>query len=203
MNEAMSTIWHRLRFTRVRDLVRCRWDASLDWSHTIDQAELPTELANAVKQVVGRTRLWRREKVDVAMELVAHFQDGLEAGRTPNEMLQSFGDPVATAQLIRRAKRRGRSVMWKVIRYGSISALLILLVYIGIGFWMAAGRPTIKTDYLALLNRSATGVPEAERAWPIYRDALLEIGMNGDDEIPVIDAALNASDRSRPIDCKV
>ena len=81
MTDAICSLWHRLYFTRMRDVLRGRLDASLDWRQTVALAELPDELAEAVRQVVGRTRLWRREKVDVAAELVAHFQDGLAAGR--------------------------------------------------------------------------------------------------------------------------
>ncbi len=90
MTDAISSFWHRLRYTRLRDALRGRLDSSLDWEGVIAIAGLPSELAGAVREVVSRTRLWRREKVDVAAELVAHFQDGLEAGRTPTDLVQSF-----------------------------------------------------------------------------------------------------------------
>jgi hypothetical protein len=37
-------------------------------------------------------------------------------------------------------------------------------------------RPSVKTDYLAIINERAAAVPEGEKAWPLYRDALLEMG---------------------------
>src|SRR4051794_11177570 len=100
MTDALFSLWHRLRYTRLRDVLRGQLDARLDWQNLISLAELPPELAAAVRHVVSRSRLWRREKVDVATELIAHFQDGLAAGRTPTELLHSFGDPQASAQLI-------------------------------------------------------------------------------------------------------
>lgn len=180
MTDAIPTcsIWRRLCHTRLRDVLRGRLDASLDWRQTIEQAELPGEIAEAVRQVVGRTRLWRSEKVDVAAELVAHFQDGRAAGRSPDDLLQSFGEPQAAAQLIRRAKKRGRPMLWHAWHYGWIGVVTLLLSYVTIGFWMSIGRPTIRIDYIAAVNKSALAVPENERAWPVYRDALLAMGFN-------------------------
>ncbi len=175
MTDTTLTLRHRLRYTRLRDVLRGRFDASLYWRQTIAMSELPQELADAIGQVVGRTRLWRREKVDVAMELVAHFQDGLVAGRSPQELLKSFGDPTTAAMLIRRAKKRGRPLIWHIWHYGWITALALVVVYIAAGIWMATGKPTIKTDYLAIINQQAISAPKADRAWPLYRDALLEL----------------------------
>src|SRR5262249_4418777 len=128
-----------------------------------------------VQQVVGRSRLWRSEKLDVAAELIAHFQDGLEGGRTPAELAESFGDPQTAAQLIRRAKRRGRPTLWHAWRYAWFGLAAIILFYVAAGLWMVTRRPTVKTDYLAALNKPIQEVPENERAWPLYRDALLAL----------------------------
>ncbi len=176
MTDAISSLWHRLRYTRLRDVLRGRLDSSLDWQGSIGLAELPPALAAAVRQVVTRARLWRREKVDVAAELIAHFQDGLTAGRTPAELLQSFGDAEASAQLIRRAKRRGRPMIWHAWRYGWMSVGAIFLLYVTAGLWMATRHPSVKVDYLADFNKPAIAVSEDQRAWPIYRDALLAMG---------------------------
>ncbi|HVT28990.1 MAG TPA: hypothetical protein VHE81_13325 [Lacipirellulaceae bacterium] len=176
MTEAEISLWHRLRYSRLQDVLRGRLDMSRDWRRIIAAADLPPELSDAVRQVVGRTRLWRREKVDVAAELVAHFHDGLAAGRSSHELLKSFGDPVAAAQLIRRAKKRGRSVIWHTWHYGWMAILGLVLLYIATGLWMATGRPSVKTDYLAVINQKAASVPQDQRAWPLYRDAFLAMG---------------------------
>src|SRR6185436_9436010 len=176
MSEALFSLWHRLYNTRLRDALRGRFDASLDWRAIVAMAQLPAELANAVDVVVRRSRLWRSEKVDVAADLVGHFQDGLEAGRSPAELLQSFGDTKMAGQLIGRSKKRGRSLTWQLWHVGWMSAAVLLLAYIVTGIWMSIGRPSVTVDYLAKVNTTALSVPESERAWPIYRDAFLSIG---------------------------
>lgn len=168
--------WRRLCYTRVRDAFRGRFDASLDWRQVISVADLPPEISGVLRNAVGRTRLWRSEKIDVARELAAHFQDGLSTGRTPQQLLHTFGDPRTAAQLIRRAKKRGRPLLWHVWRgcCGTIVALVV--AYVAVGFHALSGRPSIKTDYLAVFNARAFAVPEAERTWPLYRNAMSEIG---------------------------
>lgn len=178
MTTATSTgsLWRRLCHSRLRDVLRGRLDARLDWRQSIALSDLPVSLADATRQVVGRTRLWRGEKADVANDLIAHFQDGLAFGRSPDELLTSFGDQHAAAQLICRAKRRSRPLIWHVWHYGWICALALVGTYIVMGLWMSMGRPTIRTDYLAAFNKVPLAVPENERAWPVYRDALLAMG---------------------------
>lgn len=176
MTDAVPSLWRKLSNTRLRDILRARLNSSLDWRHAIESANLPPELADAVKKVVGRTRLWRREKVDVATDLVGHFQDGLEAGRTPAELLESFGNSKMAGVLIGRSKKRGRSLGWHLWQIGWMSAVLLLFAYVAIGFWMSASRPTVNVDYVAAINKSASEVTVKESAWPIYRDALLALG---------------------------
>jgi hypothetical protein len=202
MTDAIPTfsLWRRLRHTRLRDALCGRLDSSLDWRQSIERAELPAEIAGVIQQIVRRTRLWRQEKVDVTAELIAHFQDGLDAGRSPADLFESFGDARAAAQLIRRAKRRGRPLLWHAWRFGWMSAAALLLVYLAAGLWMAAGRPSITTDYLAVINKSAAAVPADQRAWPLYRDALLDIGVSlipqSSLNLPVYEAIGKAEDES-------
>ncbi len=172
------SLWRRLWYTRLSNVLRGRFDAGLDWRQQIALAELPVELANAVVEVVGRSRLWRDEKLAVANELVAHFQDGLEAGRSPQELLGTFGDLKAAAQLIRRAKRRNRPIIWHVWHYGWMALLMLAALYVVTGIWMSFDRPQIRVNYLAEINKVAQAVPAGERAWPAYREALLALGFD-------------------------
>jgi hypothetical protein len=175
---ASDSMWRKLYYTRFRDALRGRFDARLDWRQLVASANLPTELATAVERVVSKSGLWRAEKEAVATEMVSHFQDGLDAGVPADVLLQSFGDPTAAAQLIRRAKRRNRSAIWHIWHYGWMTWLALTVVYIAIGLWMSLGRPTVRIDYLADANKVALAVPQAERAWPEYRDALLAMGFS-------------------------
>src|SRR5688572_21701199 len=82
----------------------------------IDDAAIPEPAKALVRRVVRRTRLWRRERRDVAGELIAHFADGLAAGETAEGLVEAFGDERRAARLIRRAKRRNRPLAWHVMR---------------------------------------------------------------------------------------
>src|SRR3954453_6051149 len=134
MSEAIPaySAWRRLSNTRLRDVLRGRLDASLDWQQYIERAELPGAIADAVRETVRRTHLWRSEKVLIASELVAHFQDGLAAGRQADDLLQTFGDREVAARLIRRAKKRGRPLMWRAIYVGGIAVIVLMAVYAGL-----------------------------------------------------------------------
>jgi hypothetical protein len=168
----------RLGYTRIRDALRGR--TSLDWRQAVATADLPAEISDLIRNTVRRTRLWRSEKIDVARELAAHFQDGLGTGRTPQQLIHSFGDPRLAAQLIRRAKRCGRPLAWHVGRGVGRMMTVLVIAYVAVGLYVLSARPSIKTDYLAIFNARAFAVPEAERAWPLYRNAMNAMAGSGD-----------------------
>ena len=104
---AHSPLLRRLWHTPLRDIARGRLTARLDIAGLLVAAELPAPIPDTIRTTTRKTRLWRLEQTDVARELIAHFRDGLNAG-TPPELVAAFGDPVITARLIRRAKKRNR-----------------------------------------------------------------------------------------------
>lgn len=193
MTAAACGWWRRVRHTRLRDALRGRFDASLDWRAVIAGADLPIEVRGVIEQVVRRTRLWRRERVEIAEELVAHFLDGIESGVSPAELVKSFGDPQQTARLMRRAKKRGRPMVWQVWRCACWALGFIVAAYVVMALWMMLDRPTVKVDYLAMINERANSAPESERAWPLYREALLGMGRLLEQPLPAeYDAAITA-----------
>ncbi len=151
-----------------------------DWRTVVRASGLPGTVQHAVALIVRRTRLWRSEKTEVARELCAHFTDGIVSGREAEELCRAFGDPKAAATLIRNAKRRGRPLWWQTWRYGSRGIGVVLLVLLGIYGVMAllffAYRPSIKRNFAAELNAPILAVPEAQRAWPVYFEAIKKIG---------------------------
>lgn len=165
----------RLSRTPLRDILRGRLSERLSIRRQIAAAALPQPVADLVLKVVKRTRLWRLEKAEVAEELVAHFADGLEADASAEQLIESFGDMRAAARLIRRAKKRQRPLTWHAARYAmrGIAAIILLYLLYGVYFWMGSPSPT--TDYLAQLNAVAASVPDEDRAWPLYRAALLDL----------------------------
>lgn len=142
-------------------------------------SRLPPETKGLVRRVVQKTRLWRHEKRDVARELIAHFQDGLGSGRSTEELIASFGEVKQAARMIRRAKKRVRPVVWQVWKRGwqtiGCTLLLALVVYGVAAARLLLASPAVSHDYLADLNATAAAVPEADRAWPIYRAALMSL----------------------------
>ena len=169
--------WRRLRTTPLRDLLRGRVTGRLDPAIVAEDAGLPPALCEIVATTAQRTRLFRSERAEVASELAAHFADGLEAGRTPENLASTFGDPRTAARLIGRAKRRDRSFPFKAA-LRSLKALgatigVLIMAYGALAARYHTTKPGPIVDYLPVLNAVASGLPEHERAWPVYRDILL------------------------------
>lgn len=180
-SQTRSGLVRRVRRTPLRDLVRGRVTGRLEVRRRIDAAALPEPAKALVQRIVKRTRLWRLEKAELADELIAHFADGLEVGTPVEELIESFGDEKQAAKLIRRAKKRNRPWPWQVVRvcgWGIIALVVIYGLLIG---WFAIGDPSVSVNYLAKLNAPARGVPPDQRAWPIYREALLETRLGEND----------------------
>jgi hypothetical protein len=171
---AETTQHSKLWSTPFRDLLRGRITGRLDWKSPL--RALPAPLAKAVEHVTRRTRLSRLEKAGVAGELAAHFLDGLESGATPQELIERFGDPKAVAKLIRRAKIRNRPLPWHVWNVCFRAAFILLLIYGAMLIRFCIGKPTPSVDYIARLNAPILAAPAADRAWPIWRQALLATG---------------------------
>lgn len=161
----------------MRDLVRGRITGRLDLDRLLNESGLSGPAASTVHNVVKRTRLWRLEKVDVAHELIAHFLDGLEAETPLDERLNAFGDERQAAKLIRRAMKRQRPAVWHALKWSWRAVAGLFVVYLGMFIYFMMGSPDIKVDYLAQFNARANAVPENERAWPLYRQAYVELDL--------------------------
>jgi len=186
-----TSLFRTLCETPLRDLLRGSLSGRLDTRRPIERAELPLELAAIVRKVVGDLRLMRAERADVARELAAHFADGLEAGATPNELAQSFGDPEMSAKLITSARKRARPMHVKIaIRTAQGLGVLVALLLVLYLFELARfhmGDPTISRNYLAEHNERIEQIPEEERAWPVYRKAILALHPLTDEQRDAID----------------
>ena len=171
-----SDSWlRRMRYTPFKDWVRLRLTGQLDPRRLLAETDLPGPAKTQILQVLKKTRLWRGEKIDVAEELIAHFRDGRDAGRTAEQMITDFGDPAVAARLIRRSVKRNRPMPWHVAAWTLKGFGVLLLLYVGMAVYLSWGSPSIKTDYLTRLNQKALAVPPEDAAWPIYREVLLAI----------------------------
>jgi len=180
MTDAVQpTFLRRLRYTPLTDLLRGRVSGRLDLRTRADLGQLPPAARDLVKRVVKRTRLWRAEKVDVAIELAAHFRDGLAAGDTVEDLAAAFGDERRAAKLIRRAKLRNRPLAWHAVRFLRRLTAALLVVYAVLAARFLLGEPRVTVDYVARLNEPVVAVPEEQRAWPLYGRALVDLGVPG------------------------
>ena len=175
-----SSLAARVLHTPLTELLCGHVAPAFDALQMVAAAGLPPTLTELTCGVIRRTRLWRREKLEVARELLAHFQDGLAAGATADDLAASFGDPAQAAKLIRRAKRRNRPVLWKALRLTrrTIGALVLfmLIVYAVQAIRIFTQRPNIARNFAAEWNAAPLAVPESQRAWPVYREAALALG---------------------------
>lgn len=150
------------------------------------RAELPPVLRETIASVCKRARLWKNERADVEAELSAHFHDGLAQGVSPEKLLADFGDVKAAARLIRRGKLRNRPRWARVVRrtgQGLLLATGLVVALAGaqiVRFQM--GEPTVRFSPAEVLNRPSLAVPEAQRAWPIYRRAILSLDLTNDEQ---------------------
>ena len=66
---------------------------------------LPDALASHVADIITSTGLREDRRSEVFRELVSHFLDGLEAGRSADELLEAAGEPRRAGRLIQDHKR--------------------------------------------------------------------------------------------------
>lgn len=142
-----------------------------DLEGALTESGLPPAACECLRQVMRHIRLWPSEKAEVASELIAHFADGLEAGRSIEELIGRFGDPGSARALIARAKRRQRGPLWIAARLVGATALLVIAAYAFLFLRVQLAHPVATTDYVAILNQQAEAVPENERAYPLYVEA--------------------------------
>lgn len=139
-------------------------------------AHLPEPLGRLVETTARRTRLRRRERCDIARELVRHVRDGLDAGVAPADLAATFGDPGRTARLLRSATIAKRSLVDRgavaTLRWGGLALGTLAAVYLVVAarLWML--EPRIAFDPVERMNALMPQAPEAERAWPRYREAM-------------------------------
>ncbi len=169
-----DSLVYKLRFTPLRDVLRGRLTARMDLERLIARSDLLPALQDLIRTTVRKTRLRWHEKADVAHELIAHFRDGLDAGAPADELARSFGDIAVAARLIRRARKRQRSIFYRAtvrtIQYGF---LLIVGTYLLLTVRYYWGSTRLTWNYLKEFNAPILATPEHDRAWPIYRQAFL------------------------------
>jgi hypothetical protein len=141
---------------------------------------IPEPIRAVINDVIRRTKIWKSEKADVAGELAAHFQDGLDSGRTEKELLESFGSIKAIASLIRRSRIRCRPLTWKLWRrswqIAAAATAVVVVCWSVLIVRFRSATPNITFDWVAEHDAIASAIPIDDRAWPLYREGLLKLG---------------------------
>ncbi|MEZ6243145.1 MAG: hypothetical protein R3B57_08890 [Phycisphaerales bacterium] len=144
----------------------------------IARTDLPAPVRERIGQIVRRTRLHATEQVEVARELLAHALDARADAKGENEILASLGDSRAVGRLIRRAVKRKRPLVYQLRRWAMRTLLaafaVVFVFYLVLATRFYMGSPSIKTDYFAKLNAPIHAMPEGDKAWPVYLDAMME-----------------------------
>jgi hypothetical protein len=142
---------------------------------------LPACVTDYINRVIRRMRYSRAARREVRQELLDHFTDALADCPDPQQrqklaetLITEFGDTKMLAALLRRAKKRNRPAWIKAL-IRTAQAFILLLVLFGLyTAWFMTGRPTVTTNYLAVLSdKMHPKAPESENAWPFYREAML------------------------------
>ncbi len=116
---------------------------------------LPPEIETLIERVIRSSRLSLQDRYEVARELRAHFEDGLDRGVTASELVRRFGDPDEAARRIARARGRrsggnapGRGRWWmsatewwrevtravrRLARAPGFAGMVVLTLALGIG----------------------------------------------------------------------
>jgi hypothetical protein len=141
---------------------------------------LPPNATEFIRQVVREMGYHKKARQEVEAELTAHFEDELrrcpdaqEREKRVFRLIEQFGDAKLLAVLCRRGKKRCRP-LWAKAMVRSLQAMGVLVLLLGVYvLWFVSGKPSIKVDYLALLNQmNRPDVAEQDNAWPYYERAM-------------------------------
>jgi hypothetical protein len=145
-----------------------------------DSQNLPACVTAYIAAMLKKMGYRRKVREDVRAEITAHFEDELRDCTTEKEKVQKaeqliseFGDLKLLGILLRRAKIRCRP-LWRTLIARSFQAVGVLfLCFIVYAIWFSSGVPTIRVDYIALLNQiNQPGLRNENNAWPHYKKAI-------------------------------
>ena len=119
----------------------------------------------------------RKIRAEVKAELIDHFTDALKSctddrQQRAEDIISEFGDVKMLGRLIRRGKKRCRS-LWRtmIVRCFQLIGVLLLCVVLRVGH-LSIGRANISVDYVQWLNELVrNGKENSLNAMPYYNKA--------------------------------
>lgn len=141
-----------------------------------DLKYLPDNTAEFIRIIIKKMRYRKKVQADVLAELAAHFEDELKDCKSDQEkeektqqLIDEFGDVKLLGVLLRRAKKRCRPLWRTVVARTFQSAGILIVCFILYVTWFLTGKPVIKTNYVAQLNRIVCpAADESSNAAPLY-----------------------------------
>ncbi len=144
-----------------------------------DSKILPATVIEYIAALVKKMRYRRKIREDVRAEITAHFEDelkdcksGEEKEQKARQLVTDFGDLKLLSILLRRAKKRCRP-LWRTVIARTFQAVGVLIVcFIFYTIWFSFGEPTIRVDYIQLLNQiNRPKILNQDNAWSNYEKA--------------------------------
>ena len=111
--------------------------------------------------------------------------------------MQRFGDERVAAKLIRRAKRRGRPVLWHVWNFLVRATVTLTGIYVLLIIRFCISRPSPSVNYIDKINGPIASTLPGDRAWPLWRKAIVAIAERSKDGQLVQPKAIWPSDPPR------
>lgn len=140
---------------------------------------LPPAVDALIKKVVARTRLRKSERADISRELAAHFRDGLQAGRSEVDLIESFGDPLEVAARLRTGAMAKRGAVDRALRQVRIAAgwtlAMICTLYLFGAAYLWYAKPVISFDPIVEFTSTIPRGSSDQYAWPLYKQGLLAL----------------------------
>jgi len=142
---------------------------------------LPKVALDFIDAVVKKVRYRKKIRQEVREELTDHFYMALKdcvtdegKQQVAEEVIEEFGDVKILASLIRRGKKRCRSLWMKtVVATMEVIGVLLLLVVLRVSY-LAIGTPVISVDYVVWLNDFVRqGRDESLNANPYFEKAVV------------------------------
>ncbi len=143
----------------------------------IESSGLPTALIEIAISIVDQVKLNDTKRLIVAKDLVEQFDAGLGGGISEADLITSFSDIKRVAKRLRSTRLQARhDFKWyrkRLILAGICLIALLTVTYFGSVLYYKSGSIVISRDFEAEITAKARAVAEEDRAWPLYREALI------------------------------
>lgn len=141
---------------------------------------LPQCARDYIKSVIRKMGYRKKVRDEVMEELAGHFDDAIRGCETTEakeekarELISKFGDSSLLGKLIRRGKKRCRS-LWRTVVVRTFQAIgIFILLVIFYCVHLSLGKPSVRVNYVEQMNELSRSISdESLNAAPIYEKAI-------------------------------